>query len=160
MAREIEYKFLVANDDWRRQAGPGVPYRQGYLSLDPERSVRVRVAGEHAFLTIKGKSEGAGRDEFEYMIPKDDAEQMLESLCLKPLIQKKRYVVQRGSVKWEIDVFEGANRGLIVAEVETRTEEHDFEKPEWLGEEVTGDSRYFNISLVQHPYTEWEQRKK
>src|SRR5450755_1149382 len=109
MGREIERKFLVRNDIWRKHAGPGVPYRQGYLSFDPDRSVRVRIAGDQGFLTIKGKSEGTGRDEFEYSIPPGDARQLLDRLCVPPLIEKTRYVIKRDLVKWEIDEFAGEN---------------------------------------------------
>ena len=155
MGREIERKYLLKNDDWRRCAGSGVAYRQGYLSLDPDRSVRVRVAGDRAFLTVKGKSEGASRSEFEYPIPTDDAEQMLKTLCVKPLIEKTRYIVKNGKLKWEIDEFAGENKGLVIAELETADDQQEIVKPDWLGSEVTGDPRYFNVSLVQHPYSKW-----
>lgn len=160
MSREIERKFLVRNDGWREQAGPGTPYRQGYLSLDPERSVRVRTAGDQAFLTIKGQSQGAARDEFEYPIPRRDAEQMLSSLCVQPLIVKMRYVVKDGPHKWEIDEFGGENRGLVLAEIELDDERQEIELPDWVGREVTNDPRYFNLSLVQHPYSEWAEKEQ
>lgn len=152
MAREIERKFLVKNDAWRKQAGPGVPYRQGYLSTDPARSVRVRVAGDEAFVTIKGRSAGAARDEFEYPIPREDAEQMLENLCIKPLIEKTRYVIREGPLKWEIDEFAGENQGLVIAEMEIPEESTEIEKPGWVGDDVTGDPRYYNINLVYEPF--------
>ena len=156
MGREIERKYLVRTDNWRHEAGPGVPYRQGYLSLDPERSVRVRTAGDKGFITIKGKSEGAGRDEFEYPIPVEDARQLLEQLCIRPLIEKIRYTVKRDGLKWEIDEFMGENQGLVVAEVELEDERQEIPKPDWLGDEVTGDPRYFNLNLVRNPYSRWK----
>lgn len=160
MGREIERKFLVKNDRWRRRAGPGVAYRQGYLSTDPKRSVRVRVAGNKAALTVKGESTGAARDEYEYPIPKKDAERMLRTLSVKPLIKKTRYVIKEGNLKWELDKFSGENRGLVIAEVELHDGKQGIAKPDWVGDEVTGDQRYFNLSLVKHPYSEWGVLRK
>jgi adenylate cyclase len=151
MGREIERKYLVRNDGWRRLAGRGTLYRQGYLSTDPDRSVRVRVGGGKAFLTIKGKSEGPARDEFEYPIPLGDAEYFLLKLCVRPLIEKTRYVIEQAKLRWEIDEFAGDNQGLLIAELEVAGDNQEFSKPDWLGDEVTGDPRYFNISLVRHP---------
>lgn len=156
MALEIERKFLVKTGAWRRQAGPGVRYRQGYLSLEPGRTVRVRVAGDHAFLTLKGKAKGLVRNEFEYPIPLEDARQMLDTMSLKPIIEKTRYVLKDGDVKWEIDEFGAENRGLIVAEVELQSPGQEFAKPGWLGDEVTEDPRYSNASLVKNPYSTWK----
>jgi len=157
MGREIERKYLVRNERWRQGAGPGTPYLQGYISVDPERNVRVRVAGAEASLTIKGKSENSIREEFEYRIPMEDADRMLAKICIKPLIEKIRYiVVQDGKLKWEIDEFAGENRGLIIAEVEMEGDQELVVKPDWLGQEVTDDPRYFNFNLVKHPYSEWE----
>jgi adenylate cyclase len=155
MGREIERKYLVRDESWRRDADQGVRYRQGYLSLEPGRSVRVRQAGDLGFLTIKGPSEGAGRDEFEYPIPLADAEHLLNRLCIQPLIEKTRYTIQHSGWKWEIDEFAGENRGLIVAEIEIPDERQTFDKPGWAGEEVTHDRRYYNSQLVLHPYPEW-----
>ena len=155
MAREIERKYRVKHDGWRREAGSGLRYRQGYLSLDPERSVRVRAGGGKAYITIKGKSEGAGRDEFEYAIPGGDAEELLARLAIHPLIEKTRYDIRAGDLKWEIDEFHALNRGLVIAEIELPEEQHEFAKPDWLGEEVTDDPRYYNLNLVAHPYAEW-----
>jgi adenylate cyclase len=155
VAREIERKYRVQNDDWRREAGAGTMYRQGYLSLDPERSVRVRAGGGQAFLTIKGQSQGAAREEFEYPIPEQDAGQLLDTLCIQPLIEKTRYVIRRGHLKWEIDEFHGRNRGLIIAEVELADDRQPVDLPAWLGEEVTRDPRYYNLSLVRLPYSQW-----
>lgn len=160
MGREIERKFLVRNDNWRAEAGHGVPYRQGYLSTEPKHSVRVRIAAERAFLTIKGPSSGAARDEFEYPIPVGDAAELLDRLCVQPLIEKTRYVVHHAGLKWEIDEFRGANQGLIVAELELKTADQEFAKPDWAAEEVTGDPRYYNLHLVKHPYSEWGKRKE
>ncbi len=154
MGEEIERKFLVVGDRWRAGA-TGTRYRQGFLSTDPQRTVRVRVAGDLGFLTIKGMAVGARRAEYEYEIPVADAEQMLDSLCERPLIEKVRYVLRVGAHTWEIDVFEGENAGLVVAEVELGQEDETFEMPEWLGQEVTHDPRYFNANLVKAPFFSW-----
>jgi adenylate cyclase len=159
MGQEIERKYLVANDDWRRHAGSGTLYVQGYLSLDPERSVRVRIAGGKAALTIKSETTSSIRDEFEYQIPAEDADRMLAGICIKPLIEKTRYVIQDGKLKWEIDEFSAENQGLIIAEVELEDDQLEIVTPEWVGEEVTDDPRYFNINLVRHPYSEWGQSR-
>lgn len=155
MGREIERKYLIRNDRWRSCTGPGTRYLQGYLSLDPERNVRVRVANADATLTIKGKSEGPIREEFEYRIPLEDADCMLAKICIKPVIEKIRYVIQDGELKWAIDEFKGENRGLIVVELETKDSSEAIVKPDWVGQEVTDDSRYFNFNLVKRPYSEW-----
>lgn len=154
MGEEIERKFLVASDSWRERA-EGEPYRQGFLSTEPERTVRVRVAGSRASITIKGKSVGARRTEFEYEIPVADAQRMLETLCKRPLIEKVRYKVVVDDHTWEIDVFEGDNAGLVVAEIELGREDEPFERPDWVGEEVTDDPRYFNANLVARPFGTW-----
>lgn len=154
MGQEIERKFLVRNNTWRRNA-TRTRYRQGFLSTEPERTVRVRIAGDRGTLTIKGKTIGATRAEFEYDIPRDEAEQLLDTLCQRPLIEKVRYVLREGSHTWEVDVFEGDNTGLVVAEIELQAEDEAFERPDWLGEEVTDDPRYFNANLVKSPYTTW-----
>jgi CYTH domain-containing protein len=156
LGKEIERKFGVTGDGWR--AGQGLYYRQGYLSLEPERTVRVRTEGDNeAYLTIKGISQGATRREYEYGIPVEEAKEMLDRLCQKPLIEKKRYKIEHGGLTWEVDEFFGENEGLIIAEVELESEDQPFEKPDWLGPEVTGDRRYFNASLVEHPFSEWEK---
>ena len=155
MGQEIERKFLVTNDTWRRNA-TGTHYRQGFLSTEPERTVRVRIAGDRGTLTIKGKTIGATRPEFEYDIPREDAKQLLDTLCQRPLIEKVRHVLREGAHTWEVDVFEGDNTGLVVAEIELQREDEPFERPPWLGEEVTDDPRYFNASLVQNPYSRWQ----
>lgn len=154
MGEEIERKFLVTGDAWRKRDA-GVRYRQGFLSTDPDRTVRVRIAGDEGSLTIKGRTHGARRAEFEYEIPTADAQQMLDTLCKRPLIEKVRYTVTSGTHTWEIDVFEGDNRGLVIAELELESEDEPFERPDWIGAEVTEDPRYFNSNLVERPYNTW-----
>ncbi len=153
MASEIERKFLVTDETWRQDA-VGTPYAQGYLSLDPQRIVRIRRAGEKAFLTIKGLTIGVTRAEFEYPIPLPDAEAMF-ALCLGPLIEKTRYIVPWAGNRWEVDEFHGDNAGLIIAELELASEDESFEKPPWLGLEVSDDLRYGNSRLVEHPFRSW-----
>ncbi|MCB0061838.1 MAG: CYTH domain-containing protein, partial [Caldilineaceae bacterium] len=146
-------------DGWR--SGRCTTIRQGYLSVDPERTVRVRTkedrgsAVAHAYITIKGKTVGTARAEYEYEIPVADANELLDQLCLRPLIEKHRYTLPFGAMTWEVDEFFGENQGLILAEVELEDVAQNFAKPPWLGEEVSQDSRYFNASLTQHPYTQW-----
>jgi adenylate cyclase len=154
MAQEIERKFLLKSDSWRAGA-QGTMYRQGYLNSVKERTVRIRTVDDKAFLTIKGVTVGATRAEYEYPIPVADCNAMLDTLAEKPLIEKKRYKIRRGDLTWEIDEFFGENKGLIVAEVELESEDQAFEKPDWVGEEVTGDPRYFNANLIRHPYSKW-----
>jgi len=154
MGKEIERKFLLRNDAWRAGA-TGTMYRQGYLNSAKERTVRIRTVGDLAFLTIKGITVGATRAEYEYPIPLDDCNAMLDTLAEKPLIEKKRYKIKRGDLTWEIDEFFGDNKGLIVAEVELQSEDQAFDKPDWVGDEVSGDPRYFNSNLIKHPYTRW-----
>ena len=156
MAIEIERKFLLKDDSWKH-AAHGRVYRQGYILGGSGVTVRVRTIGEKGFLTIKGKSRGAARAEYEYEIPVQDAREMLEALCQKPLIEKKRYQVDYAGFTWEIDVFSGENKGLTVAEIELADENQTFAKPDWLGKEVTGDARYFNASLVKTPYSAWKR---
>lgn len=154
MNAEIERKFLVLNQSWKATARP-VQCRQGYISTEPARTVRVRTAGAEGFLTIKGMSSGASRAEFEYPLPYEDAQYLLDYLCLKPLIEKKRWYYDYKGHTWEIDYFSGENEGLIVAEIELTSEAELFDRPDWLGQEVTGDSRYYNVSLMSCPYTKW-----
>ncbi len=168
MPIEIERKFLLASDAWRQEVQRATRMRQGYLAGESGRTVRVRVKGEgvggRGYLTIKGRSdpEGLARAEFEYEIPLGDAEAMLASLCVWPVVEKTRHDVPAkggsagtGALMWEVDVFSGANEGLIVAEIELPTEDAAFEKPEWLGEEVTRDPRYRNSALARKPFTTW-----
>ncbi|HEY0721467.1 MAG TPA: CYTH domain-containing protein [Gammaproteobacteria bacterium] len=155
MAVEIERKFLVRNERWRNSADGGVHFRQGYLIGSRQASVRVRIEGDRANLNIKGATLGVRRQEYEYPIPLDEANELLDTLCEKPLIEKTRYTLRHGAHLWEIDCFEGENSGLVVAEIELADEHEPFESPEWLGEEVSDDPRYYNVSLVKHPYREW-----
>ena len=155
MGVEIEKKFLLAGNDWKELA-EGASYRQGYLSSVKERTVRVRTIGDKGFLTIKGISVGATRLEYEYEIPFDEANELLDELCEKPLIEKNRYKVNIGEHTWEIDEFFGENEGLVVAEIELESEGQSFEKPKWVGEEVTGDPRYFNSNLISNPFKQWK----
>ncbi|MDZ7805067.1 CYTH domain-containing protein [Thiohalophilus sp.] len=155
MAIEIERKFLVNSDSWREQADAGQHLAQGYLIGSREASVRVRIAGEQANLNIKSATLGIYRQEYEYPIPLADAREMLDALCEKPVIEKTRYHVNHAGHTWEVDVFEGDNAGLVVAEIELASESETFEPPHWLGEEVSADPRYYNVSLVKHPYKAW-----
>jgi len=154
VAKEIERKFLVSGDAWRG-GSPGTRIRQGYLSRQAERTVRVRSAGGKGTLTIKGKSQGATRDEYEYEIPASDADELLDRLCERPLVEKTRYLVPYGGLTWEIDVFEGDNRGLVVAEVELEDERQAVPLPPWILREVTQEARYFNSNLARHPFKTW-----
>ena len=152
--QEIERKFLVKNNEWQTGALKKY-YKQGYLSRHKERTVRVRIAESEAFLTIKGKSVGATRAEFEYIIPLGEASLMLDNLCEKPLIEKYRYTVVYQGFTWEIDEFLGENEGLIVAEIELPAKDTPFVLPTWAGKEVTDDARYYNSNLSQFPYQKW-----
>ena len=152
MGIEIERKFLVVGDAWR--AAPAVFYSQGYLNRDKARTVRVRIAGEEAFLTIKGASVGASRAEFEYPIPVWDARELL-AMCEQPLIEKNRRKILHDGFVWEVDEFLGENRGLVVAEIELPAEDAVFTQPDWVGEEVTSDARYFNSNLSATPFSRW-----
>lgn len=154
MAKEIERKFLVVSRDYKQQA-EGIYYRQGYLCSSRERVVRVRVAGEKAFLTIKGANQGITRSEYEYEIPVEEAKEILDNLCLKPDIEKIRYRIAYEGFVWEVDEFMGLNAGLVVAEIELPDEETSFNKPSWVGEEVSHDPRYYNANLINKPYSEW-----
>ncbi|KAB8042508.1 CYTH domain-containing protein [Janthinobacterium aquaticum] len=154
MGVEIERKFLLFGDAWRSLGEP-VLLRQGYLSSTRERVVRVRIEGEQAVLTIKGASVGATRGEWEYPIPLTDAAELLDGLCEQPLIEKYRRRITHAGMVWEVDEFLGANAGLVVAEIELESEDQAFDKPEWVGEEVSDDARYFNANLIRHPYSRW-----
>ncbi|MFT7774028.1 CYTH domain-containing protein [Roseateles sp.] len=154
MGIEIERKFLVADDGWRRAATRQTRFSQGYLSRDPARTVRVRIAGARAFLTIKGATTGATRAEFEYEVPVADAQQLL-AMCDGPLVEKVRHLCGHEGMTWEVDEFLGANTGLVVAEIELQSEDQSFERPAWLGKEVTGDARYVNANLAVRPFSSW-----
>lgn len=160
MATEIERKFLVKNDRWKAAADAGTSYRQGYLSRVTgegagKSSVRVRIEGDQARLNIKSASLGIYRQEYEYDIPVADAEEMLNNLTIDSIVEKTRYHVPVGNHIWEIDVFEGDNAGLIVAEVELASEDESFEVPDWAGDDVSEEAKYFNVCLAQHPYKDW-----
>lgn len=157
MGVEIERKFLPASEAWR---GQGIPtrMRQGYLVADPVRTVRVRIEGERAVITIKGKSTGASRGEWEYEIPVADAAELLDGLCEQPQVEKIRHRIEYAGHTWEVDEFLGLNAGLVVAEIELAAEDEAFDKPDWIGAEVTGDKRYYNSSLIRHPYSQWQDR--
>lgn len=155
MGIEIERKFLVVNDSWREATSITLPIKQGYLVGGKEASVRVRLQGNTANLNIKSATLGVRRQEFEYTIPLEDAEIILTTLCRRPIIEKTRYLVSYANKQWEVDVFEGDNAGLIVAELELHDEAEQFDRPPWLGEEVSDDPRYYNTCLCQHPYKDW-----
>ena len=155
MATEIERKFLVNNADFLQHL-EGTEFRQGYLSHGTA-TVRVRIAGELAFLTIKGKTQGISRSEYEYAIPKADANNMLATLCDEPAIEKTRYCINFAGKCWEVDVFHGANQGLIVAEVELDAEDEVLTLPDWVSQEVSSEARYFNSQLAKHPYSQWSE---
>ena len=153
MGVEIERKFLLKGEDWRALGQP-LLLRQGYLSSNPARVVRVRVEGEQAYMTVKSKSVGATRGEWEYPIPLSDANELL-ALCEPPLVEKFRRKIAFAGNVWEVDEFLGANAGLVVAEIELGSENQSFERPDWIGAEVTHDARYFNSALARHPYSAW-----
>jgi adenylate cyclase len=155
MAIEIEHKFLLANEDWRENVSHSVIYKQGYLSSQPTSSIRVRISDKQAWLNIKSATIGTQRAEYEYEIPLSDANEILNTLCLKPVIEKTRYFVKHENHLWEIDEFDGENAGLIVAEIELNALDEIFAKPNWVGEEVTQDVRYYNNNLARQPYSEW-----
>lgn len=155
MATEIERKFLVADDSWRDQVTHSQVFKQGYLASNEKSSVRVRIAGAHAWLNLKGATLGQSRLEFEYEIPVEDAEQILENLCDRPYIEKTRYYVEHAGHTWEIDEFAGDNAGLIMAEVELNSENERISLPTWIGKEVTEDPRYYNACLVKQPFNTW-----
>lgn len=155
MGIEIERKFLIRDDRWRQQVERSTRMRQGYLTSDARCSVRVRVAGSQGFLNIKSGTLGIQRSEYEYAIPLTEAEEILDTLCEKPLLEKTRHFVHHGQHVWEIDEFAGENAGLIVAEVELRHPDEPLTCPDWLGEDVSHDIRYYNSQLVRYPYKTW-----
>jgi adenylate cyclase len=155
MAREIERKFLLCNPHWREAVTRSSPMRQGYLVSDQTRSVRVRISGEHAQLNIKSAVVGIERAEYEYAIPLDEAAEMLDKLCEKPLLEKTRHLLPIGPHTWEIDEFAGDNAGLVVAEIELSDPDEHFARPDWLGEEVTHELRYYNVMLARNPFRNW-----
>jgi CYTH domain-containing protein len=154
MGLEIERKFLVKKDQWQ-PPHQGKIYRQGYIHTHSRNTVRVRVVGDQGYLTLKGKTTGSTRREFEYLIPVKDAEEMLDTLCDRPLIEKIRYKITIDGFCWEVDQFLGDNEGLLLAEIELQTEEQTISLPSWIDQEVTDDLRYYNVNLVQNPYKNW-----
>ncbi len=157
MGVEIERKFKVK--EHFRPTGVGIEMAQGYLSCDPRRTVRIRIAGIQGFLTIKGETCGATRSEYEYEIPAEEARELL-ALCDTPLVEKTRYVEMFCGKRWEVDIFHGANEGLRVAEIELAAEAEEFALPEWVGDEVTGERRYYNAALIAHPYSAWSLQER
>lgn len=157
--QEIERKFLVSSMAFKEEARTATRITQGYLSTDPERTVRVRIKGEQGFITVKGKSNDSGttRIEVEEQISLEKAEILLE-LCLPGCIDKTRYEVTKGKHTWEIDTFYGDNDHLIIAEIELTHEREAFTKPSWLGLEVTGDKKYYNSQLSKNPYGKWKEK--
>lgn len=156
MALEIERKFLLSSDAWREFARSRQLMRQGYLTGGSRCSIRARIAGEQAWINLKAKRSGMTRLEFEYPIPRTDADEILRELCEGPLIEKYRHEVPLDGHVWEIDEFIGDNAGLIVAEIELGSEDEDFTRPPWLGTEVTQDERYYNFNLAKKSYREWK----
>jgi adenylate cyclase len=154
MGIEIERKFLTGSEEWRG-LGESTEYRQGYLIAAPDRTVRVRTVRERGYLTVKGGSIGVARAEYEYEIPIGDARELLDELCIRPLIEKRRTHIRHAGLTWEVDEFFGENHGLVIAEVELESEDQSVDLPPWIGEEVTGDPRYFNASLVTRPFSTW-----
>lgn len=154
MATEIERKYLLKNDSWKQEVSSKNKIIQGYLSSKPERTVRIRITNNRGFVTIKSKNIGSLRKEFEYEIPIEDAEELI-LLCEKPIIQKTRYIVEHSSHIWEIDIFEGENQGLEVAEIELSQENEEFSIPNWIGQEVTNESKYYNSQLIINPFINW-----
>jgi len=154
---EIEYKFLVSDDGWRELGAPGVRYRQGYLAQSEECTVRVRAGGGHGYFTIKGPRIGITRAEFEYTIPESDANEIIDSLCGTRVVNKTRYSIEYRGLVWEVDEFHGANTGLILAEVELEREDQPFDKPSWVGRDVSQNPRYANAMLAVRPYQTWSE---
>lgn len=154
MGKEIERKFLVQNTNFKELANP-VRLYQGFLNTDKERVVRIRVVGEKGLVTIKGITLNVSRAEYEYEIPKQDALEMLNNLCVQPIIEKDRYTIPFDDLIWEVDVFKNENEGLVIAEIELEFEDQHFEKPNWIGKEVTFHTKYYNSSLVKFPYKSW-----
>lgn len=154
MAVETERKFLLKNDDWRSLVTAQRQIIQGYLNSTPERTVRIRISDERGMITIKSKPEGLSRAEYEYPIPLKDAREMM-MLCEKPIIEKTRYLLTFEDKLWEIDEFDGDNKGLVVAEVELESADELITLPSWVRKEVSHSARYSNASLIRHPYAEW-----
>ena len=154
MASEIERKYLVRGDEFKAGITP-VVIRQGFISTDKDSMIRVRIFGNQGFLSVKSSSADISRTEFEYEIPVLDAQEMLDTFCIEKSIEKFRYILDYEGHTWEVDVFMKENTGLVLAEIELESEDEDFQKPTWLGEEVTGNPRYYNVNLMQNPYSSW-----
>ena len=153
---EIERKFLVINNEYKS----GKPQRisQGYICSENDRVVRIRIKGDKAYLTIKNATIGFARNEYEYEIPVADAEAILHNTCQQPIIEKTRYVLEYKGYTWEVDEFHGDNKGLVVAEIELENKDDVFACPNFIGEEVTGDARYYNACLFKNPYKTWNKK--
>ncbi len=159
MGIEIERKFLVHGEPWKVFSVVGTQFTQGYLSIERERTVRVRLCGERAYVTIKSPLHGLARNEYEYEIPHDEAKLILDTMVKKPLIEKVRYHIPHDGMVWDVDVFFGENAGLVLAEIELSSEQQTFVKPDWVGQEVTHDARYLNSALVSCPYSTWQMKE-
>lgn len=155
MAIEIERKYRISNDSWRDEVHESHRIRQGYLATTDRSSTRVRVSGQQATINIKQAIPGTTRLEYEYVIPISDAKELLDKLCERPLLEKTRHIIIHGDITWEIDEFHGDNQGLIIAEVELTSEKQGFTQPQWLGDEVTNEVRFYNVSLLSEPYCQW-----
>lgn len=161
MGIEIERKFLLKNDDWKALVSSSTYFKQGYLvgaynSSSGKASVRIRIEGDNANINIKSMTLAITRQEYEYSIPLEDAMKMLNELCEKPLIEKVRHVVKHEEYEWEVDVFSGDNEGLIVAEIELQNENEQFSIPDWIGEEVSEQVKYYNVNLIHNPFSSWK----
>jgi CYTH domain-containing protein len=154
MALEIERKFRVVNNSWREHSR-AVRVTQAYICNQPEKTIRLRIINEEAFLTIKSENTGLVRSEFEYPVLLADAEEMIRLFCAGQMINKTRHLLTCKGKLWEVDEFHGYNQGLVIAEVELEHADEKVELPDWIGEEVTGDPRYYNVNLVSHPYSKW-----
>ncbi len=157
MGKETERKFLVTNRSFEKEATDIIPIVQGYICNQQDKNVRIRVAGNQAYITIKGKTSGFSRPEFEYPLPVDEAREIINLFC-DDTIQKIRYLVHFENYNWEVDVFDGKNKGLILAEIELPDENASFKKPGWLGLEVTGNPDYYNAMLIKKPYIHWNKK--
>jgi adenylate cyclase len=155
MGVEIERKYLIKNSDWKNRVIEKIEIKQGYLNSNIERTVRIRLNNIKAFITIKGKTINTSRQEFEYEIPYEEGNSLI-NMCESPIIEKTRFIVQEDNGIWEIDEFKGENQGLIVAEIELKHENQKFKVPQWIGKEVSNDSRYYNSSLIHKPYKNWK----
>ena len=156
MGVEIERKFLVVDDRWRQAVSDQTAMAQGYLSTTADHTVRVRIRDDRAMLTVKGRPKGLVRREFEYEIPRSDAQIMLDEMCAGEAVEKTRFYIPHGDKTWEVDVFKGRNQGLVVAEIELRRPDEEVELPDWIGDEVTGQTRYYNARLVERPFDTWD----